>query len=170
MFLFKSKIEQKAEKLAGNTYDNTPEFSFKGREFLAKVLDVYDGDTITITVKVDDQYYRMNCRLNGLDTPELKSHDEMEKIAGKMARKHLINMITKGNISLEITRDEIRKICADSNSILLIKCFDFDKYGRLLVEIHDSTGCLNDKMIDDGFAGRYDGGTKGEWRNYFKHL
>jgi len=108
--------------------------------------------------------------LNGLDTPELKSHDEMEKIAGKMARKHLINMITKGNISLEITRNEIRKICADSNSILLIKCFDFDKYGRLLVEIHDSTGCLNDKMVDDGFAGRYDGGTKGEWRNYFKHL
>ena len=86
MFLFKSKAEQKAEKLASNTYDNTPEFSFKGREFLSKVLDVYDGDTITITVKVDESYYRMNCRLDGIDTPELRSQDEEEKVAARKAR------------------------------------------------------------------------------------
>jgi len=170
MFLFKSKLEQKASKLAQNTYENTPEFSFKGREFLAKVLDVYDGDTVTITVKVDETYFRMNCRLDGIDTPELKSHDEEEKRAAKMARKYLIDLILESDTPLEITREETRKLCGEGNKILLIKCRDFDKYGRLLVELWNSSFCLNRRMIESGFAGKYDGGTKSEWKSYFRHV
>ena len=169
MFLFRSKAEQKAEKLASNTYDNTPEFSFKGREFLSKVLDIYDGDTITITVKVDESYYRMNCRLDGIDTPELRSQDEEEKVAARKARKHLIDLILESNVEIDISRDEVKKKLGEANKILLVKCKDFDKYGRLLIELWTTSFHINRRMIEEGFAGQYDGGTKSEWRNYFKH-
>jgi len=169
MFLFKSEEEKKADRLKELTYENTPEFSFNGKLFLAKVLDVYDGDTITITVKIDNQYYRMNCRLNGLDTPELKSKDEEEKNAAKLAKKHLIFLLTSQKTELEFSREQCRKMCAEVNAIVKIRCLEFDKYGRLLVEIYNGDLNVNEKMISDGFAGAYDGGTKTEWRNYFKH-
>lgn len=169
MFLFKSDEEKKADRLKDLSYENTPEFSFKGKIFFAKVLDVYDGDTITITVKVDGEYFRTNCRLNGLDSPELKSHDEEEKKAARMSRKHLMFLLTKEKIGVDVSRSEIQKICGEINSIVNVKCLDFDKYGRLLVDIWVGGIHINQKMIEDGFAGPYDGGTKGDWRLYYKH-
>ena len=169
MFLFKSDEEKKADRLKEMNYDNTPEFSFKGKTFFSKILDIYDGDTLTITVKVDNEYYRMNCRLNGLDTPELKSHDEEEKNAAKLARKHLIFLLSGQKIELDDKRDVVRKLCATNNIIVSVRCLDFDKYGRLLVELYKDSICINEKMVSDGFAGNYDGGTKGNWKDYFKH-
>jgi len=169
MFLFKSDEEKKAERLKELTYDNTPVFSFNGRIFLSKVLDVYDGDTLTITIKFEDQYHRINCRLNGIDTPELRSHDEDEKEAAKLAKNHLIFLLLGLKITDENSRDGIRKLCSLNNTIVKVKCLDFDKYGRLLVELYKDSVCINEKMISDGFAGSYDGGTKGNWKDYFKH-
>ena len=36
--------------------NNTPLFSLNGKTFTAKVVDVYDGDTITVVFKVFNQY------------------------------------------------------------------------------------------------------------------
>lgn len=168
MFLFKSDLEKKAERLESLSYENTPEFSFAGKEFLSKVLDIYDGDTLTITIKVDNQYYRTNCRLMGIDTPELKSHDLEEKNAARLARKHLIMLITGQNVSPDITRDEVKNLCATANIIVKVKCLEFDKYGRLLIQLWKNSLNLNDKMVEDKFAGKYDGGTKGDWHDYFQ--
>jgi hypothetical protein len=45
------------------------------------------------------------------------------------------------------------------------KCFDFDKYGRLLIEIYDGSTVksINQEMIDNSYAIAYDGGTKQEF-------
>ncbi len=169
MFLFKSEEERKADRLKELTYENTPEFTFNGKTFLAKVLDIYDGDTITITVKVDGEYSRMNCRLNGIDTPELKSSDIEEKAAAKISRKHLVLLLLGRKIENEISREDMKKICGEANGIVKIKCLEFDKYGRLLVEIWVNGICINQKMIEDGFAGPYDGGTKSHWKELYKH-
>ena len=170
MFLFKSDKEKKAERLKELNYENTPEFGFKGKNFLAKVLDIYDGDTITITIKVDEEYCRINCRLSGIDSPELRSQDEAEKNAAKLSRSHLSFLLLNEKMKTDITREEIRKICGTLNSIVTIKCLEFDKYGRLLVEIWNNSININEKMVEDGFAGKYDGGTKGNWRDYFRHV
>ncbi len=169
MFLFKSEEEKKADRLKSLTYENTPEFSFNGKTIHAKILDVYDGDTITITLKVDGEYFRINCRMNGLDTPELRSHDEDEKKAAILARNHLIFLLTKMKIGSEVKRDDIKRLCGEVNTIVKVRCMEFDKYGRLLVEIWLDSINVNEKMIEDGFAGKYDGGTKGDWKTYFKH-
>jgi len=169
MFLFRSEEERKMDRLKELSFDNTSEFTFKGKSFFSKVLDIYDGDTITITVKIDGEYHRMNCRLSRIDTPELRSSDEDEKKAGLLAKRHLFFLLTKQKIESDVKREDLRKRLAEINAIVKINCLEFDKYGRLLVEIWVDSMNINDKMIEDGFAGSYDGGTKGEWRTYFKH-
>ena len=45
-----------------------------------------------------------------------------------------------------------------------LSCKDFDKYGRLLVEVYDDdTVSINNWLIDNGYAFAYDGGTKKIW-------
>jgi len=170
MFLFNSyKLHKKTQKLSQFSYDNLPEWTLEGKEFYSKILDIYDGDTITISIKINEQYHRMNCRLLNIDTPELRSSDENEKNAAKLARNHLIFLLTKQKVNSEITRNAIRNICNEFNPIFLIQCNKFDKYGRLLITILTSGTSINEKMIEDGFAGKYDGKTKAEWQTYFKH-
>ena len=43
----------------------------------------------------------------------------------------------------------------------MVKCNEFDKYGRLLVELlNDDNKTINQMLIDEGYAKAYDGGTK----------
>ena len=166
----KTPVEAKASRLLQFSYDNTPEFTLSDRDFYSKILDIYDGDTVTLTVKVNETYYRMNARLHGIDTPEMRSCNEDVKHAAKQARNYLIRLITNANPGLEITRQEIRNICKEVNSILLVKGKGFDKYGRLLVELwkEGDTTSINSQMVSAGYAGVYDGGTKKFWTDYFK--
>lgn len=166
--LFSTMQEHKEDRMREMTYDNLEEYSFKGKEMWAKVLDVYDGDTITVTVKVEDKYYRMNCRLQGIDTPELKSEDQEEKDAAKRARQHLIELLTGQKMGAEATRKEVQAMCGNVNSVVKVECGEADKYGRTLVEIWKGEECVNEKMKKDGYAGVYDGGTKKNWRTYYR--
>ena len=48
----------------------------------AKVIKVYDGDTITIASKIhcmDFNYYRFSVRLANIDCPEIRTINEIEK-------------------------------------------------------------------------------------------
>jgi endonuclease YncB( thermonuclease family) len=48
----------------------------------AKVIKVYDGDTITIASKIncmDYNYYRFSVRLANIDCPEIRTSNEIEK-------------------------------------------------------------------------------------------
>lgn len=47
-----------------------------------KVVKVYDGDTITIASKlpyIASPIYNFHVRLNGIDAPEIRSKNEIEK-------------------------------------------------------------------------------------------
>ena len=57
----------------------------------------------------------------------------------------------------------MKKLLEKNNKIISIKCYEFDKYGRLLVELLDNennTKTYNDILIEEGMAKKYDGGTK----------
>ena len=49
--------------------------------------------------------------------------------------------------------------------MIKIECFDFDKYGRLLVNVWNMVDekSINDIMIEEGYAKSYDGGKKTKW-------
>jgi|688.fasta_scaffold263703_2 endonuclease YncB( thermonuclease family) len=122
---------------------NIPKFSLKSNTYQAKVVSVYDGDTITVVFRFADKYYKWSCRLNNIDTPEMKSKIAAEKQQAIKARDFL--------------REQIL------GKIVKITCQEFDKYGRLLVLVDFKNRNINELMIDAGFAKSYSGGTKEEW-------
>ena len=130
--------------------DKVPEFSLKGVVKKCKVVSVYDGDTIKVVFPIHDKMYKWNCRINGVDTPELRTRDELEKKYGYEVRDKL--------------REKIL------NKIVTVHCGKFDKYGRLLADIY----CENeDKSVslwlnENKYAFKYDGGTKQKWSTYLK--
>ena len=127
--------------------DNKVElFSLEGQEHRAKVVDVYDGDTIKCVFPIHDKLYRWNCRLSGVDTPELRTRCLVEKAFGYKVRDYL--------------REKIL------NKMVYLRCGEFDKYGRLLVDILCDDCLINDWLIQNKYAFAYDGGTKQIWSDY----
>ena len=62
-----------------------------------------------------------------------------------------------------MTKNEVKAICANSTHLVWVKCHEFDKYGRLLVELYDDSNSIksfNQDMIEKKYAIGYNGGTK----------
>lgn len=121
----------------------TPLFSLNGIKTDAKVVHVYDGDTVHVVFKLFDNYYKWVCRIAHVDTPELRTKNEEEKKKGYE------------------TRDKLRDLILDK--IVNIHCLDFDKYGRLLAELYIDDIHVNQWLIDNNYAKKYEGGTKEKW-------
>ncbi len=133
-----------------NTFQNTEKWSLNNKFFFVKVLKVYDGDTIWITIRINMKTYKIRARLYGIDTPEMKP---------------LKNMINRENeiIKAKESRDFLENLIL--NNIIKIKCGEWDKYGRLLISIFIKNGIcseinVNKLMISNGLAKEYFGGSK----------
>ena len=125
-------------------YDNTKKFSFNGKTINCKVVKVYDGDSVTLAFPFNNAIYRFNCRLVGIDTPELRSRDKLEKNLAYIVRDFLSSLIL--------------------HKIVKVDFFDMDKYGRPLIKIFTNDNiCVNTLLIEKEYAIKYDGGTKADW-------
>lgn len=142
-------------------YSDAEYFTLENQIFSGKVVKVYDGDTIHIVFPYFGKMYKWSCRLTGIDTPELRTSNEKEKLYGKQVRDAL--------------RDKIM------DKVVKIKCGEFDKYGRLLGEIFDANcsdetiqsetsfqKSINYWMIENQYAFYYDGGTKNDWGSFLE--
>lgn len=120
-------------------------FSLDGYETKAKIVKVYDGDTVHAVFKMFDKYYKWNCRILHVDTPELRTKDLEEKKRGYECKEKLAALIL--------------------DKVVLLNCSKFDKYGRLLVEITvPETGVkIHEYLISEGLANKYEGKTKEKW-------
>jgi micrococcal nuclease len=127
--------------------DNIQLFSLEGRKCEAKVVSVYDGDTVKLvfplTSKEPEKLYKWNCRLIDVDTPELRTRNLKEKEFGIKVRDAL--------------REKIL------NKVVTVNCQNFDKYGRLLAELFIEGQSVNNWLIENDYAIKYDGGTKTKW-------
>lgn len=110
-----------------------------------QVIKVYDGDTITVASKLPynkSPLYRFSVRLNGIDTPEIKgknvNHEEKE--VAKNARDFLAKLILHKNVELKNIKTE--------------------KYGRVLADVYFKDICINELMIKEKYAVKYDGEKK----------
>ena len=112
----------------------------------AKIISVYDGDTVKAIFPLNGVLYKWNCRLIGIDTPEVRTSHKLEKKYGYIVRDHLRNKIL--------------------NKVVQLKCGDLDKYGRLLVTIfcENNTCDVNNWLINNKYALPYDGGRKKSWK------
>jgi micrococcal nuclease len=115
--------------------------------YVKKVTKVVDGDTIDVEIDLGfDISFSSRVRLAGIDTPESRTTDKIEKALGLEAKDYLKKQI-------------------ESAKTVVIKTEKMDsseKYGRILgwVFLDGSEVSINEKMIEDGHAWGYLGDTK----------
>jgi endonuclease YncB( thermonuclease family) len=136
-------------------------FSFKSENLVkARVCHIYDGDTIHLVINYNDNLIKIICRLNGIDTPELSSHD----ILAIKARNRLVQLVTDWNIDLDNKIGSKTHECTNKieNNTKIIDCLLMgnDKYGRTLVKLFVESKCINDILLDEKLCYEYFGGTK----------
>lgn len=125
-------------------------------EYNVIITKVVDGDTVDVDIDLGFgmTYKKQRVRLMGIDTPESRTRDLVEKKFGKASKKHLKELLAQGKVTL-ISHDK-------------------GKFGRILGELwvhskeneghpvfeHDSKFCVNAQMINDNHAVPYDGQSK----------
>ncbi len=128
--------------------DKTKEFTLQGLETQAKCTKCYDADTVHLVIPYGDAVYRWTCRLERIDSAEIKSTDPEESTFAKLSRDYLQSLIL--------------------DKIVGVKCGKFDKYGRLLVYLTINGLDINQHLLDKGYAYQYAGGKKitfAEWHS-----
>lgn len=150
------------------TFENTQSI-FTNVNAMVRVVDIYDGDTCTVVIKFDNNFFKHTVRLCGIDTCEMKSKDENNKLNAVSARNRLYELVTKcklepkKNSSQNYTRNEIRKLLNSDVYLCYLKIKSLDKYGRFLANMYcdeNSTESFSDVMLKEHLAYNYDGGTK----------
>jgi micrococcal nuclease len=115
--------------------------------FVREVKKVVDGDTIDVVIDLGFSIlFESRVRLAGIDTPESRTADKMEKALGLESKKYLES-----------------RIKAAKNVVIKTEKLDSsEKYGRILGWIYlDGEGnSLNTEMIEKGYAWGYLGDTK----------
>jgi len=115
--------------------------------YVKKVSKVVDGDTIDVDIDLGfDISFSSRVRLAGIDTPESRTTDKMEKALGLESKEYL-------------------KKAIDASKTVVIKTEKMDsseKYGRILgwLFLDGSKVSVNEQMIADGYAWGYLGDTK----------
>ena len=115
--------------------------------YVKKVTKIVDGDTIDVEIDLGfDISFSSRVRLAGIDAPESRTKDKMEKALGLEAKAYLKSQI-------------------ESAKTVVIKTEKMDsseKYGRILgwLFLDGSEVSMNEKMIADGYAWGYLGDTK----------
>ena len=112
---------------------------------------VVDGDTIDVSIDLGfDLIKKERVRIAGVDTPEKRTRDLEEKALGIDATNWM-----KKNLEETIDGDDELTIRTELQG-------GMGKYGRLLgwLYVGDDDVSLNEKMITEGYAWEYDGGTK----------
>ena len=115
--------------------------------YKVSVVKVVDGDTIDVDIDLGFgmTYKKQRVRMLGIDTPESRTRDLVEKKFGKASKKHLKNL-------LEYPFD------------IELVSHDKGKFGRILGELFHAGNevSINQQMINDHHAVPYTGGNKEE--------
>jgi len=111
----------------------------------AKVLEVLDGDTFFAEALVwPGHTVRVNVRIRGIDTPEMRARCPAERLAATRARDALAELLR--------------------NDVAISNIGSAKYYGRVLADVTTEDGAAVAKaMIDRALARPYDGGSRQGW-------
>lgn len=139
----------------------------------ARVVDVYDGDTITVIVPVwiasekqqqeSRKMSRVNVRIAGIDTAEMRGGSTEDREMAIAARDALINLIMSSNghenrsIENFACRKNRRAMFERDVCLVRLDASGFDKYGRVLARVlswsvNDDFGNI---LLTRGLARKY---------------
>ena len=118
---------------------------------VTEIVKVVDGDTVDVIIDLGfDLYKKERVRVAGVDTPEKRTRNLEEKELGIDATNWLTEQLDS---AIDGEDDLVIRTEIDGG---------FGKYGRLLgwLYIGEDTESINERMIREGYAWEYDGGTK----------
>ena len=121
-------------------------------EYKCKILRVVDGDTVDVDIDLGFGMWmhKERVRMMGIDTPESRTRDKVEKAFGLASKARLKELLPIG--SMQILKTEIDRSGEDKKG----------KFGRILGDfIVDEKRCT-DILIEEGHAVAYFGGSKDE--------
>ena len=108
-------------------------------------LKVVDGDTIDVDIDLGFGVWMQNQRIRmyGIDTPESRTSDDVEKVYGNAAKDFLVKWTNSGDLTLKTFKD------------------GKGKYGRILGEIwYNGEHNINQLLIENHHAVAYHGQSK----------
>jgi micrococcal nuclease len=106
--------------------------------YKAKLVKVIDGDTLDVLVDLGfDIWAKKRIRLFGIDAPEIRTKDLIEKEKGLIVKNRLIEILNK------------------SNDEFFVVSHGIGKYGRCLGELFIEEKSVNKQLISEGLAKVY---------------
>ena len=120
-------------------------------EYKCKIVKIVDGDTVDIDLDLGFGVWLRDerVRIMGIDTPESRTSDKLEKVFGLAAKERLISLLGED----AILDTQVSKKGEDMKG----------KFGRILGNFRtiDGEHCA-DILIEEGHAVGYTGGSKEE--------
>jgi micrococcal nuclease len=138
--------------LLDNSVFDLPLYSINNIKCQGRIVDIYDGDTITIVFYLGNQIQKHKIRLYGINAPELKGSTHNK---GIIARNFLLSQIIDKEIEKEYKRSDIVELLKGCKKLFTFELLGEEKYGRILGKVYDGNECLNDLMILHGYAKEY---------------
>jgi len=123
----------------------------KVNEYDVRLLKAVDGDTVDVDIDLGFNIWLRDerVRIMGIDTPESRTSDKVEKLFGKAAKVRLKELLTEGGVL--VTTEE--KNGEDMRG----------KFGRILGDFKIPDGRkVTDVLVEEGHCVPYFGGSKEE--------
>lgn len=124
-----------------------PLFPFK-QTYNARVVSVYDGDTVTILFRHDNTIFKYALRINGIDTAEI--------------RKNATTPPDYTKLGLE-AKQFVKELLLPADTLVMVKLYKYDKYGgRIIGDIYikEKHMYLSDLLLLNHLALPYKGDKK----------
>lgn len=113
--------------------------------YIANVVRIVDGDTIIVDIDLGfDMWVRnQSIRLDGIDTPEIRTKDLKEKLAGNLAKLRVEELISDKQVTVKTIKDKT------------------EKFGRMLgiIITHEDIN-INETLLMERLAVKYEGQSK----------
>ena len=120
-------------------------------EYRAHIIKVVDGDTVDVDIDLGFDIWKLNerVRLHGVDTPESRTRDHIEKVFGKEASRIVENFLPVGSRqTLETLKDKAGKFGRTLGKFII-----FDPK-------QDRETTINEFLIENNYAVNYHGQSK----------
>ena len=123
-------------------------------KYNVKIKKVIDGDTVDVDIDLGFGVWlhKERVRIMGIDTPESRTRDRVEKLFGLASKQKLKDLLP-----------------LSSMQVLVVEEYDAKgKFGRILGDFEIEDKKVTDILIEEGHAVAYFGGNKEEIE--LKHL
>ena len=125
-------------------------------EYNCKVVKIVDGDTVDVDIDLGFgiQLTDERVRIMGIDTPESRTSDKVEKVFGLAAKYRLMELLGETCV----LKTQINKDGEDMKGKFGRILGDFDVYDV----VKDAWRPATDMLVEEGHAVAYFGGSKDE--------